>query len=357
MVSDLFINGCILVTIIFITVEFLENEKIKNLSLITKDLISGISFSISSIFLMKYSIYVTPTAFLDFRSISQSSSAFYGGSISAIITGLISALFRIFHFGINQNSIITFIFMILSSLTSSFITNSCLSKKLKWIIMVSFTSFLQIVLFVFVLNDKSDLLKVIFIFVLSTVLVSLIVYYVFKHLSISHAQVDLLKQQASIDFLTGVNNARNFNFLYNETIKKLKRDDKKFSVLMLDIDFFKNINDTYGHLAGDKVLREIGYILNMFCKEFGIVGRVGGEEFCVLMKNINIEDALEFAENLRRYIEKTLFIISTKNHIHITVSIGVATYKENNINLSDVRKVADQKLYICKETGRNKVCF
>lgn len=356
MLSNLFVNGCILIAIIFITVEFLNSDKIEKFSKNTKNIISGFAFSISSILLMQYSIFITSTAFLDFRTISQSASAFYGGPVSSIITGLISATFRLFHFGINSNSILTFVSMIISSLLCAYISKGKLNKKFKWFLMIISTNITHSFLFFLVLDNTSDVIKTISALIFGSIIVSTVIYYVFKHLSLSHSQMKTLKEQACIDFLTGVHNKRNFNSLYDETIKKMKQQNITFSVLMIDIDFFKNVNDTYGHSAGDEVLRDLGHIFNMFVKENGIVGRVGGEEFCILLKDYSENEAVEFGESLRKYIEETMFILSFKKQIHITVSIGVSAYKEKTLGIDNVREFADQKLYECKHSGRNKVC-
>ena len=356
MLSNLFVNGCILITVIFIAVEFLESDKVRNCSKNIKPFISGIAFSISSTLLILYNISVTPTAFLDFRTISQASSAFYGGPISSIITGLVASLFRLFYFGVSKRSILTFISMIISSLLCAYIAKKDFSKKLKWLLLVMVSNIVHIILFFLVIEDSKDIVRVIIYLLIGTAFVATIIYFVFDHLLLAHKQVEKLKQQASIDFLTGVHNTRNFRSLYNESVEKLKESDDVFSVLMIDIDFFKKVNDTYGHPVGDQVLRDLGYVLNLFCREDGIVGRVGGEEFCILLEYYSNNEAFEFAENLRKYIEKTQIIISSKEQISIKVSIGISTYKETVPNVENMLKVADEKLYEAKNTGRNRVC-
>lgn len=356
MLSNLFINGCILIAIIFITTEFLESNKVRKCSKNLKSIISGIAFSISSIFLMNYSIFITPNAFLDFRTISQSSSAFYGGPVSSIVTGLISATYRLFYFGLNLNSILTFISMTASSFLCAYISKGRLSKKLQWLLMIISTSFIHSILFFLVLDDLGDVIKVVLSLIAGTTIVSTLVYYVFKHLSLSRDQMQILKEQACMDFLTGVHNKRNFDSLYDEEIKKIKNKDNVFSVLIIDIDYFKNINDTYGHLSGDRVLKDLGHILTMFAKKNEIVGRIGGEEFCVLLRGYSKDEAVEFGENLRKYIEQTKFIISSQKQIHVTISIGISSNENDNVDIDSVREIADQNLYKCKKSGRNRVC-
>ena len=292
MINDLFINSCILISFVYMTVELMQNGNIKRLSLYGKSLISGLAFSASSILLIKFSTYVTPTVYLDFRSISQSASAFYGGPISSILTGLISSLFRVFYYGINENSVLTFLAMMSSAIVCAFISKKDLSKNVKWILMIISSNFIHAILFIIILSDITDILSVIFCLTFGTLFIASIIYYVFDHLDIAHQQIEKLKQQASIDFLTGVNNKGSFNFLYEQSTKKATENNEVFSVLMIDIDFFKKINDRYGHLAGDKVLKDLGSILKILFKENAIIGRVGGEEFCILLEGYSNKQAL-----------------------------------------------------------------
>lgn len=356
MLSNLFVNACILIAIIFVTTEFLESSKARKYSKNIKNIISGTSFGISSILLMKYSIFVTPTAFLDFRIISQASSAFYGGPVPSIITGFISATYHLFYLEIDLNSIMIFISMIVSSLSCAYISRSKLDNNLKWLLMIISTNLIHSVLFFLILDNLSDIIKVISALIIGSMLVSTIVYYLFNYLSLSRKQIQILQQQACMDFLTGVHNKRNFDCLYNEEIRKIKNKSDVFSVLMLDIDYFKNINDTYGHLAGDRVLKDLGHILSRFSKKNEIVGRIGGEEFCILLRGYSRSEAVEFAENLRSYIKETKFIISSQKQIYITVSIGISSNEDGNLDIDNIREIADQNLYRCKKSGRNKVC-
>lgn len=358
MLSDLFINACILIATIFINVEFLQNERIKKLSTIKRNILSGVLFSITSMLLMKYNIYVTEDSFLDFRNVSQSTSAFYGGPISSLVTGLLSALFRMFYFGIDKNSLLTFVNMTISAVLCAYIAKSMWSKELKWTLMIVTTNLIHMLLFTLVIDGLYDTLQVIAFLFIGTLLVSTVVYFVLDHLCIAHKEIARLKQQSTIDFLTGVHNTRDFDFLYNKSLRFSKERNEPFSVLMLDIDFFKHTNDTYGHIAGDTVLKELGNILNSFAsEEDALVGRVGGEEFCILLRGYSKEKAIVFAEDLRKCIAENIFLLLSQEEIKITVSIGIAAYKETVFDIRNMREIADQRLYESKKTGRNKVCY
>lgn len=163
------------------------------------------------------------------------------------------------------------------------------------------------------------------------------------------------KQESNIDFLTGLNNVRQFNKLYNMLINNEKNSYRIFSLLYIDVDFFKNVNDTYGHENGDIVLRKLSEILKKTCRSIDIISRNGGEEFSVILLDCPYERALEIAERIRKNVENTPIELSNKTKINITISIGVASYPNPISNLDMLRESADKALYEAKKTGRNKV--
>lgn len=128
--------------------------------------------------------------------------------------------------------------------------------------------------------------------------------------------------------------------------------------MMIDIDHFKKVNDTYGHQAGDVVLKSLASIIQVTCRQVDVIGRLGGEEFAVLMPATSIEQATEVAERLRAIV---------KNHpvalpqgglpIKITISIGVSKLNSETDNIDLILHAADNALYSAKNTGRDKVCF
>ena len=170
-----------------------------------------------------------------------------------------------------------------------------------------------------------------------------------KHLEL------LLEKQAHIDHLTGLDNRRYFLEKAEKELKRAKRHNTPLTMLMLDIDHFKRINDTYGHKAGDQVLKRLAAIFTTTLREIDIIGRIGGEEFAVLLPETGPGEAQEVAERLRTRIMEAAVSIEHGLPIRFTISIGAVTqhYPETNIDvlLSD----ADQALYEAKRQGRNRV--
>jgi len=165
------------------------------------------------------------------------------------------------------------------------------------------------------------------------------------------------RQLAITDGLTKIYNHRFFQELFEKEFKRSDRYNTIFSLIMLDIDHFKRINDTYGHLCGDEILKGLASIVKGCLRSMDIVARYGGEEFAILLPETNGGEAVQTAERIRRTVESNTFM-GTEKGLHITVSQGVATYPSPGIHArSDLIAKADKALYEAKESGRNKVVF
>ena len=164
-----------------------------------------------------------------------------------------------------------------------------------------------------------------------------------------------LEQQASIDALTGINNRRNFYELGQVELKRAFRHKTSLAALMLDADHFKKINDNYGHAAGDLVLRDLANTLVKNFRDVDLFGRIGGEEFAVLLPNTSLPQALEVAERLRLQLEECPVQLPECGSIRFTVSIGLAMLTAEDLNLATLLQKADVALYQAKKKGRNCV--
>jgi len=152
------------------------------------------------------------------------------------------------------------------------------------------------------------------------------------------------------DRLTGLYNRLKLDELFAHYLSIAKRHQALFSIILLDIDKFKSVNDTYGHQVGDSLLQEIAKLLKTNVRFEDAVGRWGGEEFLILLPNSNSEDARLLAEKLRSVIEAENFAYVGSR----TASFGVATYHQNDDEKSMTAR-ADEALYLAKESGRNRV--
>lgn len=166
-----------------------------------------------------------------------------------------------------------------------------------------------------------------------------------------------LKRDAHIDMLTGLNNRRYFFELAEQEMARAKRYGSPLTALMLDLDHFKLVNDTYGHQVGDMVLQKFSEVFVKTLRGIDILGRIGGEEFAVLMPETKSEQALEVAERLRLAIASAAVTLPHDDAVHFTVSIGAASLLTTDSKVDDLLKRADAVLYTAKSTGRNRVCW
>ncbi|WP_163808264.1 sensor domain-containing diguanylate cyclase [Pseudodesulfovibrio sp. JC047] len=163
-----------------------------------------------------------------------------------------------------------------------------------------------------------------------------------------------LKQLATIDSLTGASNRHHFLILASKELARAKRYDNPLTVFMLDIDYFKSINDTHGHQAGDQVLKGLSVASVETLRENDIFGRLGGEEFAVVLPETPLQKGIEVAERLRT-IYASLETVAGGERIPFTVSFGVTAARPSDRNIEEVLNRADEALYKAKRMGRNRV--
>ena len=164
--------------------------------------------------------------------------------------------------------------------------------------------------------------------------------------------VERVKQLAYLDGLTGIFNRRYFEMRIAEEIERAKRFGAGMSVVMVDIDQFKHLNDEFGHLLGDEVLRQVSSIFHQQLRKIDVVCRYGGEEFAILLSQTNGQHSQNVAEKLRRLVETWQFPGVPRA---VTISAGIATYPEHGTTRDELVKSADAGLYAAKQSGRNRI--
>ena len=162
-----------------------------------------------------------------------------------------------------------------------------------------------------------------------------------------HSEMKELEGYAYRDSLTGLNNRRHFFELVGNVVSRADRTGIPYYIIMLDLDYFKKINDNYGHLAGDEVLKEIAYTINEAVRDYDIVARYGGEEFIILVSDLSREELIIIAERIRTSVKKRIIRYGEVN-ISITISIGIAGSKQGK-SIMDLIADADKALYTAKE--------
>ena len=166
--------------------------------------------------------------------------------------------------------------------------------------------------------------------------------------------IDRVKQLAYLDGLTGIFNRRFFELRIAEEIERARRFKSGLGVIMIDIDQFKRLNDEFGHLLGDEVLRQVSSLLSQQLRKIDVVCRYGGEEFAIVLSQTSQQHTLAVAEKLRRIVERWQFPGVPRA---VTISAGTASYPEHGLTRDELVKAADAGLYAAKQGGRNRVCL
>ena len=160
---------------------------------------------------------------------------------------------------------------------------------------------------------------------------------------------------ATHDPLTGLYNRSVMEQRLNDEINRSSRYNHPVSIFMLDIDYYKSINDTYGHRTGDNILQQFANELKASTRNSDYAARYGGEEFIIILPETSLAEAEELAERLRKHIAEFRFTVDDERSLELTISIGIATYPEHAQTSHELMRVADMAMYKAKDAGRNKV--
>lgn len=353
--KDLISNAAIIMVFMFLTGEIFKNNWLKFSTAIKINMFIGFTAGVMGCLLMTFSFQLPQNVILDLRQFAVILSAIHGGFFAAVIAGFMMAAFRFLYFTASYSAAVGVGEIIVVSLLCGLIGQSRLNHKEKWCFM-NLTSIIIVSMTLGVLIDNKKLLvsTLLFIWLMSAAM-GYIVFYFSNYIKTSNKLYKKYKLESTKDFLTGLNNVRHFNrelkSIVNESIQK----HEKISMLMLDIDYFKKVNDTYGHLAGDEILKELALVLSHSSRNIDSISRVGGEEFCVILPNCSKNEAMEVAERIRKAVERSWFKLLDGNKIHITVSVGVANFPDTVSSAEDMIEEVDKALYVSKKSGRNRV--
>lgn len=357
-VSSLFANFCILSTFVFLSGMLSKKLGLTNKTPSTLTRINaGLLFGVFGIVLMNYSFLVSPDIYINLRHLTLVIAAAYIGWLPTLICAAVLAVSRILIYGISLNTLATALTLLLGGMFCIWISTFPWSRLRKMTVGNLVCMMLAFVILLFNMGSLNSLLE----FYPYQLFISLaaghVIYYLAESILHSNELFTLLEVRATTDYLTGLHNLQQFHRHLDSEINWAERHHESLSLLAIDIDHFKVINDTYGHPAGDEVLRQLARRLKNCSQSHDIVSRNGGEEFAVLLPHCPLTQAEKAGERVRQAVENELFLLPTGQTIPITVSIGVACYPET-VAEADGKLLthwADQALYQAKNTGRNKV--
>jgi diguanylate cyclase len=281
----------------------------------------------------------------------------YGGLLSSIVAAVVISIIRLAVFGVSIYSLTAIATFFILILLCWVIKVNVKKPIVRFTLMNIVNVVISYFALDFVLEDKEVVMHVFTHYAVTMLLGGVLVHYVCEYTINSNRTYLRLKDAAEKDYLTGLYNVRQFNLFLAESTEVAKQKEEKLSIILLDIDHFKSINDTYGHNSGDIVLRNIGRVIQKSSRSFDIVSRNGGEEFSIILPDCSSKQALSIAERIRKSIEAEIFVLADKTELRVTVSIGIATYPERTDNTEGLLEEADVNLYRAKNLGRNRVSF
>lgn len=355
MIKDYIVNSFILISFISVVYQLFTNSGLNPTLVIHYRLLSGGIFGLLGITLIIFGVQLPNNIIVDFRNIAIFLSAITGGWVSAATSAFIISAFRLLFYGINSPSIVAVTIIFLLIIIFCLITRLKIKVSLKWLFSIGISEILSSIAFSILIDDAKLLKNTISSYCFGLSFISILLYYYVEYIEAVTESFRNYKQEAHRDFLTGLNNVRQFDKLFNRIVGNGYAGYDTVSLLYIDIDFFKKVNDTYGHREGDIVLKELGEILTKACRSVDIVSRNGGEEFSVILPNCPTDVAIEIAERIRKKVEATPIALSNQLTINITVSIGIASYPVPVSDFGLLRESADMALYEAKRSGRNKV--
>ncbi|QOT09709.1 diguanylate cyclase [Paenibacillus sp. JNUCC32] len=359
MTNILFTNFCIFVTFLYLS-GLLSQKYVAGVVVpsFTVKINAGLLFGIYGIILMYYSFPIDPRFFADLRHLAIMVIATYLGWLPSLIAGMLIALGRLILFGMSASSAIAGAGMLLISVVCGILSRTHWNRLSKMLLM-SLSSML-VILFIMWMNIPNHQ-KVFTVFtqqLVISVLATVVIYMLTEYINTSNKLFLQMKKNAETDYLTSLHNLRQFEQLLSERFLEAQHFSERLGVLVVDIDHFKQINDTYGHAAGDVVLQQLSKVLRDYSRSFDEVSRNGGEEFSVLVPEATIDETAAIAERIRAAVEDHVFTLEDGAKIRITVSIGAAVHPDTirSKNAKELLQQADRELYRAKESGRNRVC-
>lgn len=359
MLSTFFINICVMITFMYISgiISKYYNIRVPFPSLRVQ-VIGGLLFGIYGTVLMNYSFPLNEDTIVDLRHLAIVTAAVYLGGLASVICGLVISILRIAIFGLSSPAIDAGFVMTLIGLSGVYFAYASWSRLTKIITMNLLGITLIFVILVLNSSSMNSLMKVYPLQMTISFVGGIFIYFIAEFINKSNEMLFLLERRASTDHLTNLSNRRQFEKSLELQLERARENRQKLSLLVIDIDRFKKVNDTYGHSAGDAVLKQLGQLLIEHSRSADMVSRNGGEEFAILLLDCGNHQAVAIAESIRQSVEKYLFALPDGTTIRLTISIGVAVFPDHcdEQDDADFFEQADRALYEAKNTGRNRVC-
>ncbi|MEC2255985.1 GGDEF domain-containing protein [Bacillus thuringiensis] len=347
MLRDLFVNTTIIISFIFVGGQLLRDKPLKEEFSFLQKCVIGIFTGILGVLLMHFGVHIEDIM-LDLRYLAVILAIIVGGPVASSITVTIILITRLIFTEYSLASELACYTILLSGIGVIFIARIQTSITLKLVWLHVYCLSILIVPMYILFNDIS----VVVLYLISSITTGYITFVSTNYVLQSNELFQKMKQYATIDALTGLGNVRQFDLEMNLHISNKNMKNDSLCLLLIDIDHFKYVNDTYGHPAGDEVLKQVGCILRETSQFPDLAFRKGGEEFALLIPNKGLAYGICMGEQIRTAVESHSFQLLDETKIKITVSVGVSEYEEST---EQFIQAADDALYYSKRNGRNKV--
>lgn len=356
MFKELFINFTILATLLFFGNVFFNRFRKSSLAASSRSWLpwfTGVALGAVGIIMMEFSFPVGYSSVIDLRQTAIIIGVYVAGIPGGLGASLLIAVFRFFffgNFGLSSyvgatNAIVTFLLVILV------LKKGQLEPK-RWA--AAFAIQLSVLLLSLYIMAGAAVIQIIPVYTIIITGTGIFTFLMLRHLKNSNELFAFMEDAAHRDFLTGLHNPRAFHLVYDRRVRRAQRNGEDFGLILLDIDHFKWVNDTYGHPSGDIVLRQLGTILASCSPIDGYAARNGGEEFAVVVDRRDEETVARIAERIRLAVENYSFLLENGTRLKLTVSLGYGLSHPGS-SKTLFRRV-DDALYRAKESGRNRTC-
>ncbi|PET16453.1 GGDEF domain-containing protein [Bacillus thuringiensis] len=347
MLRDLFVNTTIIISFIFVGGQLLRDKPLKEGVSFLQKCVIGIFTGILGVLLMHFGVHIEDIM-LDLRYLAVILAIIVGGPVASSITVTIILITRLIFTEYSLASELACYTILLSGIGVIFIARIQTSITLKLVWLHVYCLSILIVPMYILFNDIS----VVVLYLISSITTGYITFVSTNYVLQSNELFQKMTQYATIDALTGLGNVRQFDLEMNRHISNKNMKNDSLCLLLIDIDHFKYVNDTYGHPAGDEVLKQVGCILRETSQFPDLAFRKGGEEFALLIPNKGLAYGICMGEQIRKAVESHPFQLLDGTKIKITVSVGVSEYEGAS---EQFIQAADDALYYSKRNGRNKV--
>ncbi|MGF9963888.1 diguanylate cyclase [Bacillus rhizoplanae] len=347
MLDDLFVNTTIILSFIFVGAQLFKNISLKEpLSFEVKCFV-GIAIGTLGALLMKFGVRIEDVV-LDLRYLSIILAAIIGGPIASLLASIIILIVRLLLTSYSIGTQIVVYVVLLTGIGCTIISMFRISVFKKWIGLHVYCLTVSLIAIYVVFKDVLVLSLYLVVSIMTGYITFLSAHYALQ----SNELFRKMKRDATMDPLTGLGNVRKFDTELNRNIEDKKKNKNPLCLLLVDIDYFKDVNDKYGHPADDEVLQQLGAILKNSSPFPHLVFRKGGEEFALLLPKSILQYAVEIGERIRAAVEKHVFRLPNGICLNITISVGASIYGDSP---QQFIQLADDALYSSKRNGRNQV--